>query len=127
MLESVEAIAMLTWPCRRRRQRVHHRASPLSRHAHRRDSFGEPLSQPRAPVDAGCRVGDDGEDATVGELAVDELRPVSAVLYSCVANRWDTLTYGPLLSVVVGALDRVHLAAKLDLKFDFLYLLFHIL
>ena len=37
------------------------------------------------------------------------------------------MTYGPPLSVIVGALDRVHLAAELDLKFDFLYLLFQIL
>ena len=29
------------------------------------------------------------------------------------------LTCGPLLSVAVGALDQVHLAAELDLKFDF--------
>ena len=72
----------------------------------------------------GCRVGHDGEDAIVGELAVDELRPVSAILFSCVADRLDPLTYGPLLSVIVGALDRVHLAAELDLKFDFLSLLF---
>ena len=50
--------------------------------------------------------------------------PVSAVLCSCVADGWDPLTYGPPLSIVVGALDRVHLAAELDLKFDFLYLLF---
>jgi len=35
-----------------------------------------------------------------------------------------SLTGGPPLLVAVGALDRVHLAAELDLKFDFLYLLF---
>ena len=52
--------------------------------------------------------------------------PVSAVLCSCVTDGWDPLTYGPPLLVAVGALDRVHLAAKLDLKFDFLYLLFQI-
>ena len=53
-----------------------------------------------------------------------ELSPVSVVLCSCVPNEWDPLTYGPPLSVAVGALDRVHLAAELYLKFDFLYLLF---
>ena len=49
---------------------------------------------------------------------------VSAVLCFCANDMWDPLTYGPPLSVVVGALDRVHLAAELDLKFDFLYLIF---
>ena len=72
----------------------------------------------------GCRVCLDGEDATVGELALGELRSVSTVLCSYVADGWDPLTYGSPLSVTVGALDRVHLAAELDLKFDFLYLLF---
>jgi len=94
-LESVEAIAMITWPCRRRRRWVHHRTPPLSHHACWKDSSGEPLSQPRAPVNAGCRVGHDGEDATVDELAIGELRPVSAVLCSCVADGWDLLTCGP--------------------------------
>ena len=56
-----------------------------------------------------------------------ELSPVSAVLCSYVTDGWDPLNYGPPLSVTVGALDQVHLAAKLDLKFDFLYLLFQIL
>ena len=72
-----------------------------------------------APVHIGCRVGHDGEDAIVGEL-----RPFSVVLCSYVADGWDLLAYGPPLSVVVGALDMVHLEAELDLKFDFLYLLF---
>ena len=70
----------------------------------------------------GCRVGHDGEDATISEL-----QPVSAILYFCVANGWDPLTYGAPLSITVGGLDRVHLPAELDLKFDFLYLLFQIL
>ena len=82
------------------------------------------MTQPRAPVDAGCRVGHDGEDAIVSELVVGKLWPVNAVLSSYVADGWDPLTYGPPLSVVVGALDRVYLAAELDLKFDFLSLLF---
>ena len=73
----------------------------------------------------GCHVGHNGEDATVGELAVDELRPVSAVLCSYVADGWDPLTYGSPLSVTVGALDRVHLAAELDLKLIF-FIYFHI-
>ena len=72
----------------------------------------------------GCHVGHNGEDATVGELAVDELRPVSAVLCSYVADRWDPLTCGPSLSVVVCALDRVYLAAKLNLKLIF-FIYFH--
>ena len=70
----------------------------------------------------GHLVGHDGEDATVGELW-----PVSVVVYSCVTDGWDPLTCGPPLLVAVGALDRVHLVAELDLKFDFLYLLVHIL
>ena len=48
----------------------------------------EPLSQPWALVDAGCRVGHDGEDATAGELTVAELWPVSTVLCSCLAIAW---------------------------------------
>ena len=75
-----------------------------------------------APVDVGCRVGHDGEDATISEL-----RPISAILCSCVTDGWNPLTYGSPLLVAVGALDRVHLAAELDLKFDSLYLLFQIL
>ena len=115
---------MLTWPCHRRRRRVHHHALPSSCHARWRDSSDEPLGQLWAPVDAGCRVGHDGKDATVGELAVGELWPVGAVLCSYVADGWDPLTYGPPQSVIVGALDWLHLAAELDLKFIFLYLLF---
>ena len=67
----------------------------------------------------GHLVGHDGEDATVGELTAGELRPVNAILCSCVADGWDPLTYSPPLSVIVGALDRVHLAAELDLKLIF--------
>ena len=72
----------------------------------------------------GCRVGHDGEDATISELAVGELRPVSVVLCSYVADGWDLLAYGPPLSVVVGALDMVHLEAELDLKLIF-FIYFH--
>ena len=118
----LDAIAPLALPCCCQRQQSHYRAPPLCHHCRRRGSFGEPLSQPRAPVDVGYRVGHDGEDATVCELW-----PARAVLCSCVADGRDPLTYGPLLLVAVGALDRVHLAAELDLKFDFLYLLFQIL
>ena len=50
--------------------------------------------------------------------------PVSEVLYFYADDMWDSLTYGPPLSVALGALDRVHLVAELDLKFDFLYLIF---
>ena len=67
----------------------------------------------------GCRVSHDGEDATISEL-----QPVSAILCSCVTDGWDPLTYGPPLSVIMGALDRVHLAAELNLKL-ILFIYFH--
>ena len=94
-LESMEAAVVLTWPCHHRRRWVHHRAPALSHHARRWDSSGEPLSQPRAPVKAGCRVGHDGEDATTDKLAVGELRPVSAVLCSCLTDTWACWPTGP--------------------------------
>ena len=46
---------------------------------------------------------------------------VRAILYFCADEMWGTLTYGAQQPVAVGALDRVHLAAKLDLNFDFFY------
>ena len=50
------------------------------------------------------------------------LSPVKRAPLLCVPNMWGRDDYGPLLSAPPGALDRVHLAAGPDLKFDFLYL-----
>ena len=49
-----------------------------------------------------------GGEHDAGELVVAELRSVSAVLCSCLAIKWGQLTCGTHVSVVVGALDGVH-------------------
>ena len=62
----------------------------------------------------------------VGDLTVDEFAAGQAVPLLYVSDMWGRVDCGPLLSAPPGALDRVHLAAGPDLKFDFLYLFSHI-
>ena len=63
-------------------------------HGRRQASSGQPLSQPRVPVDAGWRVESDGEDANAGQMPP---------LFSF-GDAWVLLTSGPHLSVTVFVL-----------------------
>ena len=84
---------MLTWARRHQRRRIRHRAPPLSHHGRRRDSSGDPLSQPRAPVDAHGDGEHDGEDLVAGDLTVDELSSVNRRALLCLAVKWGQLTH----------------------------------
>ena len=90
-----------------------------SRNACRQGSSDKPLSQPRVPIDAYGDGEHDGGDLVAGDLAISELPLVKAAPYLCVSVRWDQLTYGTRASVVVGALDRVYLAADPELNLIF--------
>ena len=60
-----------------RRRRIHYRAPPPSYHAHWLGSSGEPLSQPRVPIDVHEDGEHDGGDLVVDDLAVGELSMVN--------------------------------------------------
>ena len=65
-----------------------------------------------------------GGDATAEDLVVGELFVGQPPLCFGVADLWVQLTPRACASVIVECMNRVHLAAELDLKFDFLYFLF---
>ena len=63
-------------------------------HGCRRAYSVESLDQPSAPIDAGRRGEAVGGDLTAGDLAEDELGPVSAALCFGVTDGWAPLTVG---------------------------------
>ena len=85
---------------------------PPSCHRLRRASSGEPLGQPRAPVDARGNKEHNGGDLIAGDLAVGEFSPVKAPPYLGLTNMWGRLTFGARASVTAGCMDRVYLAFR---------------
>ena len=79
------------------------------RHGHRRAYSDEPPSQPSAPIDAGCQGEAVGGDLTVGDLASDELWPVSAALCFCLSDGWVPVDRGPQLSVLWNGMVQMNM------------------
>ena len=88
-------VASLAERCRGRRRMAHRRAAPPCHLGRRRATSIAPLSQPCVPITTGRRGEAVGGDLTAGDLAEDELGPVSAALCFGVTDGWAPLTAGP--------------------------------
>ena len=78
------------------------KGSAAAHHGRRLASSGEPLGQPRAPIDAEWVGEHVGGDATVGDLAVGELFTGQAGALLYLIGTWGRVDHGPLLLVIMG-------------------------